>query len=437
MARALTREELAELDKKLSQGNKNKFFIKAKELEFGEHLFRFLPLPAKLNGLFYMEITRWWIDKKPYVSYATFGKSCPIQEEIDAAAESGDRGLEKLLADNKRINVETVYWLACLKLEEKESQEGKLRLSVVDGRPKIFEFGKGLLGKINKNCMMNRQVANIESDAGLFDQKEGFLIEVAKTKKGDRKQDVDYNATLAGQKPMPDKYYEEIVDTWAIAEGQLKSKKLQRAAIREYLYGEEIPDHLLKAEEERVEERKAEFKKMLEEKQKDSESSKSTRKPKPKPVADDEDEDDEEDVRVIKKTAKKKSVPLEDDDDDEVITKKSSKKKPASRDLDDDDIDERPTKKTAKKKPVMEDDDDDFETDIDEALEKGAAKSKKAVKGKKVEVDEDDDDIDDIDDLDDEDDEVIPVNKKKSAVKKSAPAGKRRLSQDINDDLDD
>lgn len=428
---------------KAGGGDASEGFMKTKELTAEGIPFRLLPEPTVLGGIFYFPVIKYWLmvngKRASLICSSTFGKKSVIQEEIDAARELDDEDVNAIL-DNPdtltNIKCEEEMWMAGLKLEYKLDKGGNIvSVKVVDNVAKIFQCAKATLVSEMVKVATSAKALRLSKGApdGIADRVNGSNLLLCRTgvKKLTR-----YTAVLDEQMEMEEKWYADIPNVYETAKNQMKTMAYQRAAIRNCLYGEEIPKEVQAKEDARATAAKEAYKTLK------AAAEASVPKKKAKPVTDDEeeeaptpkkkalrvmDEDDEDETPAPKKKAnvapmpKKKATPIEDDDDDTdeddapPPAKKGATKKAASIVDEDDDDAPIPVKKAAKKQAAVVDEEDEDEPPVP------VKKAKKPA----------------LTDDDEEDDEPATVAKKKATVpaKKAAPAKKSIL--DSLDDLDD
>lgn len=402
-----------------------------------ETVVRLLPPSPQLGGLFHMEVVKYWIAGKSIICASTFGKKSVIQEELDAARASDDDDLVALAnnADTKTgVSRKVEFWMTLLQLEYKlNKREEIIGYTVIDDKAKVFQCGSQLLSSMIKVATSRKAItAAGGAEDAIADRESGSNLILSKA---GQKLNTKYDAAIDESMEIDPKYYVSIPDVYVIAQAQMKNASYQRAVIRQYLYGDDIPKDVQAKEDARMAKVKeayaqaaapAKKKKVVDddddadEKPAKKKSVEITANKKKKILTEDDDEDAEDEP------VKKKKKVIEDDDDDEIPAKKTAKKKVV--DEDDDDEDEKPVKKTAKKKAISDDEDDDDEP----------APAKKSAK-KKVADDDEDDDLPPakksakkkatVTDDDDDDDDAPPA--KKSAKKK------KTILDDVDDDLED
>jgi len=403
-------------------------FLSRKDLTADGMVVRLVPPSPQLDGMFHLEVKKYWFPtpdgkKQGIICVSTFGKDSVIEEELAMANESED---EELLELVQEVKLQSENWMGVLQLVyKKDRNDNVIGVEVVDGHGKILQVPNTCLNAIIKlatNKMALKEPTKHGSTDGIADREYGSNMLLSKTGKA---LSTKYDAALDEQMEIEEKYYRDLPDVYTVAKNQMKSVSMQRALIREYLYGEAIPKAVKAKEDARVEALKA--------------SRPSTVKKKPTAASDDDDDEDE--APAPKKKAAKKPVEEDEDEDDEPAPVKKKSKKP----VDEDDEDEAPPfKPVGKKKAAIlldaDDDDDDYEVpatkkgkkqleeddDDDEPIpaKKKAtppAPAKKAAPKKKTIVDEDDD----------EEEDIQPVKKKSSA-----PVAGKGAKKTILDDLD-
>lgn len=197
---------------------------------------RLLPPLPNLKGKYFMELITFWINKEKYISPASFGLACPIMEEIEEAKSSRDKELKALLEDRDCFQKKFEYLMPVLLLEVKLKGE-KVTAVTVKGR-KILSCGTKLVKAINAVVISRAANAN-EKEDGVMDMEKGMNIVLGKTGKG---LDTDYTAQLDVEWEMEEKWYKDIPDVIKWAEDSLFPADYLRGVIRNYLYGDEMPE---------------------------------------------------------------------------------------------------------------------------------------------------------------------------------------------------
>lgn len=397
-----------------------------------ETVVRLLPPSPLLEGMFHMEVIKWWIGGKSIICASTFGKKSVIEEELLAAKQSEDEDIQALAnnTDSKTgVSKKVEFWMALLQLEyQLNKKEEIVGVNVVDDQAKILQCGSTLLSSMIKVATSRKAITAAQgSEDGIADRENGSNIILSKQ---GTKLNTKYDAALDESMEMPAKYYIDIPDAYNICKDQMKTASYQRAFIRQYLYGEPIPAEVEQKEKDRVEALKAS--------RQSAAAAPVAKKKKAAPVAEEEDEDEtpapkKKAAAPAPTTKKKKDILLDDDDDEDAPPAKPAAKKKAAAIVEDEDEDEDlpPVKKKKLGKPAIADDDDE-----DEEPPVKPAKKKAAI------VDDDDEDEEPVPKKkakpaiadDDDDDDAPPVSKKAVAPKKTAT--KKTIIDEI-DDLDD
>jgi hypothetical protein len=365
-------------------------FLRASKIT-GDTEIRILPPLPNMNDLYYFERIVYWIGNKPFISRATFGKPCVIEEEVKAARAEKDPDIIELLNDDKKFKKSYEFLVPILHLDVKFGKDGTVKsYKVINDKPTVLSCGSKLIQAITKIATSRHYQTG--TDDGIADRELGYNITISKEGQGLK---TTYGAVAYGPLEIEnEKYYSDkaIPDVIKMTKDNLKTDEELRAIIRNFLYGEDIEN----GEEEEEDDRPA---------KKFSSSKKSAAKPvaKRKPSA--SEEEDEED----------------EDEDETKLTKAYGKKVKA-------------------KAPVDEDEDEEEEEDEEEDNSKAARlKKAKAIAKKGGRVVEDDEEEEEDEDEDDE-----PVAKKsvKAPVKKAAgkvskPAKKKNLADMLDEDDDD
>lgn len=204
-----------------------------------EEDFRMLPPLPHMNGLYFQEQQVWWINKKPYISHKTFNKDCVIEQEIKAAKALKDKDIDKLLADDQLISLKTRFLMPALRLVcEFDAANRPTKISVDGDKAVVLICGPILMKAINKT-VTSRNFQNGTED-GLMDREKGFNLLLSKSGKG---LDTTYGAE-GWREPteMDAKYYKEIPDVVALTKKEMESDAYLRGVIRNFIYGEAMPN---------------------------------------------------------------------------------------------------------------------------------------------------------------------------------------------------
>jgi hypothetical protein len=336
---AINLAALKNVKKGLDEKTGSKGFLNTKDLTPDGIPFRLLPPPAILNEVFHFNVQEWWfaVNGKPtrIIDVSTFGKDSVIQEEIDAAYALEDADVNEVLESlnpntHKKVLIpQESAWMAGLQLEYITDDAGDITaMKVVDDCAKIFQCGKQTLLSDMISVASSRPAISLAKGCadGIADRVKGSNMLLSKE---GVKLNTKYKAVWAEQAEMDAKYYRNIPNVYDTAKAQCANASWQKAAIRNFLYGEAIPADVQAKEDARAEKAKA----LYQANAANHTTSEDAPKPKAKkPVADEE----EDEVVPVKKT--KKPAPVEEEEDDEPV----------------------PVKKAAPKKQlVLEDEDDD------------------------------------------------------------------------------
>jgi len=288
---------------------------------------RLLPPLKNMNEIWFLEQVGYWIEGKYYISPETFGRDCPIAEEVEKAMAQEDEDLNELLNDKQNFAKKSRYLFPVLVLNAEFDAKGNpVKVSVEGNKAKVMVSGQMLIKAINQ-IWCSRQYQN-GTDDGIADRIDGYNILLSK--KG-KKLNTEYSA-IAWREPweMPEKYYneKEIPDIVAMTRNEMKLNDYLRAVIRNYLYGEPMPKEG-KDKDEDVPKRKN---KTVDD---DDDVPRNNRR---KTVEDDDDENPrfrkmpkfKDEYDDVPKNRNKKSVDADDrlpfgDDEDEKPAKKASK----------------------------------------------------------------------------------------------------------------
>ncbi len=235
---ALNLKALKDVQEDLNNRGNGDLYFFANEIKDETDVRLLPPLPHQ-NGIYFIEQVGYWINKKYYVSPATFDEDCPIDEEIEEAKALGDPDINELL-NSQSIQKKSRFLIPILMLDCKFDKDGECTsYKVVDRKGKILVAGPMLMKAINK-VVISRNFQNGTED-GIMDRVKGHNLILNKTGKN---LDTDYTA-IGWNYPLEieEAYYkpESIPDIVKITEDDLKSNKFLRGIIRNFLYGEAMP----------------------------------------------------------------------------------------------------------------------------------------------------------------------------------------------------
>lgn len=211
-----------------TSSNSNLFFPASKITD--DTTIRILPPHQNMKGVYFVEQIGYWINKKYYISPSTFGKDCPISEEVDKAKNSKNKDAIALL-ESRDFMKKSTFIVPILLIE----QQGEKQV-VVDDSYKLLQCGTMLIKAINK-VVTHREYQNGTED-GICDRSQGYNIYLSKSGKG---LDTEYSAQGAVKSSvMLEKYYTQLPDCVTMTQKMIKSNDYLRSIIRNYLYGEAI-----------------------------------------------------------------------------------------------------------------------------------------------------------------------------------------------------
>lgn len=224
-------------NEQLAKGSGSDKFLKQKDMTEDGIDFRILPPPESLAGNYFLEVILYWINNKPYISPATFGKPCPIAAEVEKAKAEKDPELSILLEDTKLFKKDTQFWVAGLQMQKEYGEDNELiSSSVVGEKAKVLQCGRMLIQGLNK-IVLSRQAQN-GTENGIADRIKGRDIILSKSGKG---METKYAAEACLEITKVDKkYVENVPDVYQMATEDLKSDKYLKSVMRNYLYGEAI-----------------------------------------------------------------------------------------------------------------------------------------------------------------------------------------------------
>lgn len=200
---------------------------------------RILPPTERMGGVYFAERKLWWINNKPYLSNSTFGEDDVIQQEVDIAKTNKDADIQELLADDKKLKSSSDYLIPVLALNCQFGGKGEvISIKVDGGKGKLFVVGKMLLKAINK------QVTSKFCQPDITDRVDGFNVLITKTGAGMK---TEYGADAHRQSfEMDEKYYLAYPCPVEYLEEERVSDAYLRGIIRNFIYGERLPDESLK-----------------------------------------------------------------------------------------------------------------------------------------------------------------------------------------------
>lgn len=177
----------------------------------------------------------YWINSKRYVSPKTFGKPCPIAEEVEEARALNDSDIDKLLKSRNFSEKSVISFpVAVLTVED----EKKFKFSgIQQDMIKVFQCGPQLGNEII-GIIINPAGCEYEE---LYDE-DGYVIQCNKEGTG---LETKYSAQMIVKKfEVPEEFYDydKIPDIYEMTRKKVKSDDYLRGVIRNYLYGEPMPE---------------------------------------------------------------------------------------------------------------------------------------------------------------------------------------------------
>lgn len=253
-------------------------FIYTKEITEDGIDIRIMPPSARMAGVPFVKVIRYWINKKPYICPSTFGRASVIQEEIEEAKAEGDPELLDLCENKETFDKKVENWWGVLHLDAWDPNgDQRDKPIVIGGKVKVLPAGPMITKELIK-VVVSKQAQNKTTD-GIADRVKGFNVILSKTGQGKK---TEYRAEKWDTpQEMPKTYYDNCPDIVKMVEDNIKSDAYLRGVIRNYLYGEDMP-------KEETSKKKEETKKPV----------RNTAKPKREEVIEEEDEDEDVEEEV-------------------------------------------------------------------------------------------------------------------------------------------
>lgn len=211
--------------------------VYVKKMKAGEEMgIRVITADPALHGLYYKKTEGYWIDKKRYISPSTFGESCEFEEEIEKALQSGDEDTIALCnkinnGDPQKKNYD--YRFAALVFSDEDCTKIK------DDKAKMVICGSTVIEGINKFALHKKYLPDIT------DREEGFNMFI--DREGSGFSDTKYNVIAdTGKTEQDPKYYKDVPNVSESIRKFMGTPEYRRAVIRQWLYGEEIPEEVKK-----------------------------------------------------------------------------------------------------------------------------------------------------------------------------------------------
>lgn len=234
-----------ELDKRTQGGTKG--WINIRKIEDPIDV-RIMDPVKEMDGIYYLEVPVWWVNKQKMISPKFFGEDDVIEKAVEQAKIEGDPDVLKLLnakVDHmKKIDFQYEYWIPVLQFDWKfdpKTDEIKgiydadgnydanaIKKFVVDDRVKMLQIGVSLLKAINK-------LATARGGGLMTDPVKGFNLTLSKSGEGRK---TSYGAVKAEEMPIPIEYYENMISPVDILRAQMYTNKYMDSVVGEYLWGE-------------------------------------------------------------------------------------------------------------------------------------------------------------------------------------------------------
>lgn len=215
--------------------------FKQKDINEGEFIDLRL-LEWQPNQLTYVvETTTYWINKKPYLVGTFCGRTNVIDEEIQDALATGDKGIAALLDDRDIFSKHTDFYIPVKIVEmEQDTNTGEVtKVSFPYPTKDIFCCSISVLDKINDLICDKRNIAGREGKS-LFHTEKGKSITVKKEVKN---KITSYKVEIGLEFAMPKGSADpaKSPDIIAYLQKGLKSDAFLRGVIRNFLRGEPMP----------------------------------------------------------------------------------------------------------------------------------------------------------------------------------------------------
>lgn len=189
---------------------------------------------------YFVETTTYWINNKPFMANTFNGGADVIAEEVEEARAMGDPTVDELL-DSEDFRIKVGYYMP-IRIVQVELDEDSGEIASVKVTPKkdIFSCTPSLADQINDIVCNPKYIAGRNGN-GVFDPEKGNSITISKT---GQKLNTKYKAMIGDQFAMPEQFADpaKTPDVMAYLKKMSKSDEYLRAAIRNYLYGEELPE---------------------------------------------------------------------------------------------------------------------------------------------------------------------------------------------------
>jgi hypothetical protein len=192
-----------------------------------------------------VEIVVYWINGKKYIVCDFLGWGNSIQEVIDEARSLNDPQLDELLdvKNNDDLSISTEYMMPgrVVTSFEVDEDSGLVTSVKIDPKKDIIQANSTMFTQIH-DIVVSPGMERGKNGNGIFDEERGMCIVLSKTGKG---RDTRYKALLdsGGEMPMTEvPAFKKPANIIQYLEKVCCSPEFGEAAIRNYLYGEEMPE---------------------------------------------------------------------------------------------------------------------------------------------------------------------------------------------------
>lgn len=225
-------------------GGSKDFYLNQKNLPIAVKL---MPGHPNFNGLPYVHEIQIWVNGKPYTSPKTFGEPCSMLEEISEAYalvkadEKKYKDLKSLL-DSWTFGSKDSFIFPVIQLNADSEGMRRNKLpkedAFSDNCVKTFSCGKQM-----KESIMSIVMAPAVVDSVDMFRQTSYPLNLSKT---GEKMKTEYSATQwIVEVEVPSELYtlEKVPDIVSGLKKRLKDSEYCRAIVRNYLYGEPLPEN--------------------------------------------------------------------------------------------------------------------------------------------------------------------------------------------------
>lgn len=201
---------------------------------------RILP-PWQGSKTYFKGRTIYWIKSKPYMSLASIGQPCPLEEEYNSAKKSNDPDVKALL-DHKDFNIQTDVLYPCLIMDVNYNNGGEPTSIKVNGnKARVLSASKGTSASLQKIICDPKQ-RRAGKGLSVMHREFGRNITI------DKQKVTNFTQYTAKADPADmsladtafDTFYNDVPNLDRFLEDQAKDSVYLRSVIRNYIYGEEL-----------------------------------------------------------------------------------------------------------------------------------------------------------------------------------------------------